>query len=444
MLAHTIKHFPSETAMSWKQDDQLKHLSYQELWSIIRDFAMGLEKIGIRPKSKVAIFADNQPRWIISDLAILSLGAISVPIDPKTSSEGVHAILKDAEVEAIIFGNPDQLRHISPLPHQVKYLIHLNQGDMGFSDILNFEKCIQIGRTTTLETEDWVYYNIQSHDPATITYSLYPDKPLTGAMLSHGQILQNLHSISYLIPISTNDFTYSPLTLADPFARMMGYLIMLKHGATLIFQNPIKPIIEQLHESCPTILIGTPTLFNELYDHLYHQIKQASWFKQKQYEWALQVAQEYITYTRYGQNRNIPSFLTQKYMIAEWLILSKLRQKIGGKLRFLLSTGDPLAAEKSQLFTQINVPLIETYCLPECTSLITCNYWPHIKPETVGKAIPGVELDISTNGKLLVKSPSMMIQYYNQPDKTRQKIKNGWVQTDILAHIDAEGYVKIM
>ncbi|SFI57363.1 AMP-dependent synthetase/ligase [Thermoflavimicrobium dichotomicum] len=442
MLAQSVKHNPCKIALKWIQDGSEQQMTYQKLWNIIRDFAMGLEKIGVRSGTKVAIFANNGPRWLISDLAILSLGAISVPIAPTLPPEHVLSILKDAEVTTIIIENPELFNSLTNLSQLTKHQILMAKHSQQAA--LSFETVLQIGQTISFEEEEWVYHTIQSSDPATLLYPTDANEPIRGALLSHGHILTNIQSSNHVIPISNEDLSLSLLTFAHPFSRIMGYFRVLYHGATIIFANQSDKILPAFQQVQPTILVGTSSLYESINREFQSEIEQASWIRKKRLEWAIRTVKEYYKMSHGIYNWPIHSRLAKKYGIAKWLILSKWKEKVSRNLRIMLSTGIPLPEEICQFFTYIGIPLIESYSLSECTAMVACNHLSQIRPGTAGTAIPGVDLRLASDGELLVKSPSTMMGYYNQPEETAKKIVNGWVYTGQLAEIDANGYLRIL
>jgi long-chain acyl-CoA synthetase len=442
LLACSVKRTPDHPAFIWFDNGNLKQMTYHKLWSTIQDFALGLEKIGIRPGDKVAIYGQNDPRWIISDLAVLSIGAISIPIHPSLPTRQVSLILKDAETTAIILGNEQLFSHIPQLAQITKHQI-LMYKEENRCPALSFETVIQMGQTIELEEKKWPSNRIQTSEPASLLYPSAANSKMYGALLSHGHFLNNLKAVNYMIPILPEDICYSELSFSDPCSRMVGYLMILFHGATISFAPRNQSITTILQEIQPTLWLIHSDSFETVMNQFKSELDHNHWFKKKTAQWAKNILRKQNRSEQQVYNGVASSSQELKYTLAKWFITKQLQKKLGGKLRMIIAANVPLSSEIAQLLHDIQYPIIEAFSIPECAGVVTANPLHRIKPNTIGIPLPNVQARLA-NDQLIIKSPSTMLGYYNQPEETAKKIVNGWYYTDLPAIIDPEGYISLI
>lgn len=438
MLELTVNRFPDRIACTWKENGKIYSITYQKLWNQIRDFAFGLERLGIRPGSKVALFSHNHPRWIISDFAILSLGAVTVPIDPFVSPDQLKTILERTEIETIIVGDSNLMTQFLQFSQNIRHIILLKKKPDDQHKALQFETVIQMGQTVALEELDWAYPAIQPVELATIVY----DSPSKGIMLSHVNLLSSIESALLSTPISRHDQVLSHLPFSSIFSRCLGLYLPLYQGASIMIKESLEA--HSLHlflkELKPTILIGPSSLFETLYIHI--KQKRNSKLLRLLFPYASQIATQTHHYVQKGWNWVIPSHLRLRHALAHSFIFSILQREFGGSLRFMISD-HPLKSSLSYFFQQIGIPIIESYRLAACSIGISIQRIPDLKPGTAGKPFPGMEIRTLTDGEILVKSNSVMMGYYQDDEATSKVLINGWLHTGIIGELDEEGWLHI-
>lgn len=436
LLAQTVQRYPNHLSCLWNENGQIHSLTYQKMWNQIRDFAFGLECLGICPGSKVAILSENHPRWIISHFAILSLGAITVPIDPSIAPNRLKFILEHAKVKAIIIEN-SQLMDQHPFLSAEKYhIILLEKKETDQHKALQFETVVQMGQTISLEELDWAYPAVQPAELATIVY--HSSK---GIMLSHANLLSSIENTLLSTPISHHDQILSYISFSSVFSQCMGLYLPIRQGACILIDRNQPFDYYSLKKLKPTILIGHISLFENFSTHIKQKIN-SSWFIQKLFPYAIKIAKQVSHYTQKGWNWVIPPYLRLIHALVDSFIFSTLHKEFGGALRFMISN-HPLSTEISVFFQQIGIPVIESYELASCPPGISTQRLPNINPGTAGKSIPGTELRTLNDGEILVKSSSAMIGYYRDEKATSQVLINGWLHTGIIGEIDDEGWLHI-
>jgi len=448
MLSQTVNRFPDKPACLWKENGQFHSMTYQKLWHIIRDFAFGLERLGIRAGSKVALLARNHPRWLISDFAILSLGAVTVPIHPSSSTDQIRHLLEHAGAEAIIVGDPDLLAQLpQPLSSKTRHVILMTQEAGEGHKALQFETVLQMGQTVALEELDWAYPAIQPAELATIVYTHASDAPSKGIMLSHANLISSIESASLAVPISQHDRLLSVLPLSHILERTAGQYSPLFHGATIAYANYAEPLdaqqlMQELKDFQPTILIGMPSLFEQMHDMIQQKI-QSSWIRQMIFSQALHIAQQHQLYAQKGWNWPVPAKWRFLHACAHGLAFAPIHRAFGGKLRFMISDGSSFPSAITRFFRLIGIPIVESCSLAECSLGISLQRIPDLKPGTAGKPLPGMEIRILSDGELLVKSSSVMMGYYRDVEATSKVLVNGWLHTGLLVEVDDGGWIRI-
>lgn len=438
MLSRTVKRFPERTALSWEENGQLHKLSYQRLWNMIRDFAFGLERIGIRPGAKLAIIAENHPRWVISEFAILSLGAISVPVHPNRHPGQIRKILSHADVTGVITDQYALLEKLKGASDLLQHYILLSGKAKGSQGALQFETIIQIGQSIANEEQEWAYPSIQPSDVAVLHYPHEKSKTEKGVMLSHGNILNNIQSFLYVIPYTKHDHFLSVLSLSHPFERTAGYLAALATGAEITYLSRDANWVKASQRVKPTLFILTPVLVQTIYEYLHKQI-QSSPAKKYLFQHSLRQAEKVYGFKRKGYNWSLPASLQLHHSISQTLLFAPLQKQLGGHVRFILSGGLPLNEKVHRFFWCINLPVVESYYLTECASVISATSLSHPQPETAGKPLPGIELRIQTDGELMIKIPQVISGYYKIPLSDTNCYTNGWISTGDHAEMDADG-----
>lgn len=440
MLYQTVQRYPNKKALLWKEKDTYQGMTYRELWKIICQFAEGLRKMGIGKESKVAIFSENNPRWLISDFAILSLGAVSVPIYPTLSEKQVAFILENADVEVAIVQTPEMVKRLKEWPSIVRYIILLEDKPVKHPLVIPFD---QVCEEEVPERDSPEWKSLGSKDLATIVHTSGTTGNPKGVMLSHGNLLSNVIACQYYLPVSEHDVFLSFLPLSHIFERMAGQFTAMYKGATIAYAENLASVPQNILEVKPTVLISVPRLYEKVYSQIMEQIN-ASSLKRKIFDWALRAAKERQNYTNKGFGSPVPFKTELKYLIAKQIAFSKIHSKLGGRLRSMVSGSATLDPKIGHFFTDIGLPVIEGYGMTECSPVIAANSAIENKPGTVGRPIPGTRVELAEDGELLVKSPSVMMGYYKQPEETRETLIQGWLRTGDIAEIDEDGFIRII
>jgi long-chain acyl-CoA synthetase len=399
MLALAVKQHPDQTAL--RHHGQA--LTYQKCWNTVRDIAFGLERLGVRQGTKVALIAENHPRWILCDFAIMSLGGITVPMPPEASEQEWNEWLEQTEAEVVIIGSTHAPKGLTHPPQNVRHIIQLTENPPALQKALRFDTLIHLGQTIALEELDWAYPAVQPSDPATIQLVNDANGETQTIVLTHAQLLYSLDGMAYLHPQQQQDELLVHSSFAQLHARLTGYLLPLGHGATVTIADG-EPIIEQLQQHQPTLLVTDSKTITQMKQQLWEHIQGAFWRKLA-FNHAMRLATKYHQYRRAGRDTPIPSRWRFGYAWAHLLSFSSLHQQLGSRLRLVIS-GDQLAPGLHEFFGHLGVPLASLYGIAETGCPVACQYSYQSDPASY-QLLPQVETRISSDGELLVKHPGM-------------------------------------
>ncbi|MEW9034062.1 MAG: AMP-binding protein, partial [Planifilum fimeticola] len=201
MLHFTVKRHPNKKAVLWKEDGRYRGFNYFELWDLIRQFAFALRQMGVQRNTKVAIISENGPHWLISDFAILSLGAVTVPIYPSLTGKQIRMILQNADAEVAIVQNRETAERVKNWPERIKKVILIEHAAFDHPLVIPFKKAMDQGKASPI-IDRWGWQTLGRNDLATIVYTSGTTGEPKGVMLSHGNILANVENVQHFVPIS--------------------------------------------------------------------------------------------------------------------------------------------------------------------------------------------------------------------------------------------------
>ncbi len=450
MFKNVVKQFGHESrpVLMHKVDGAYKGISYRELSAMVERCSIGFSSLGMRSGDMVALISENRPEWVISDMAMIRLGAVNVPVYPTTTAKQVEYIFNDAGVKFAIVSNQMNLSKVLKVFEDVKSLqkiIVLNDRNLPqdarvipFSRIMNSRTGIDAdagdaGATTPHQT--------MPEDLLTVIYTSGTTGNPKGVMLTHRNMASNIRSAATCLSISPDDTLLSFLPLCHSFERMAGYYTALACGATIAYAESIDTVRENILEIRPTMVASVPRLFERIRHRIMKRVMAQSSLKQKFFHWALEIGKQYEASKRAG-GPSLP--LAVKRGIAAKLVYGKLNAQTGGRLRFFVSGGAALPRELGEFFDAMGLPIIEGYGLSESSPVISVNTLDDRRFGTVGKPIPGVEVQIAADGEILARGPNIMKGYWNNPQATSEVIdKEGWLHTGDVGELTVDGYLRI-
>lgn len=441
-----VDRFGHPDAMRYKEGDSWKTLSHREVEERVSNLAAALAASGVERGDRVAILSENRPEWAIVDYAAVGMGAVDVPIYPTLPANQVLYILQNCGAKAAFVSTREQLAKILEIRDQLPDLQQVvafddpggAAGVERFRDVLEGgRRAIQAGQVRPFRE---LAAEVQPDDVATLIYTSGTTGDPKGVMLTQFNLASNVagvqqHGLGDVI--KKGDTTLSFLPLSHVFERMVDYLYW-DVGASIAYAESIDKVADNLQEVRPMIAVSVPRLF----DKIYTKVMGATGIKRKLLLWAKSVGEQVADDRLAG--REPAGGLAFQYRIADRLVFSKLRTRVGGRMRNFVSGGAPLSAEVAKFFYAAGLPVYEGYGLTETSPVIAVNRPDGIRLGTVGQVIPGVEVRITENGEILTRGPHVMKGYWNRPDATAEVIDaDGWFHTGDIGELDADGFLRI-
>ncbi|MEK9656946.1 MAG: long-chain fatty acid--CoA ligase [bacterium] len=433
LLEKNYKKNPTKGALYHKEGTTYTRLTYKELREKVKNLADSLKKLNLKEKDSVALLANNRPEWVISDLAILSIGCSVVPIYPTLSNKEILYILKHSQSKCII---TELKNHKSLSKDIISYskeiiIIALDQEKEGKTK--SFNQLIEGKNKTTYEND---IKKLNRETIASIVYTSGTTGPPKGVQLSHGNFLSNIESIVKRLPLTNNERVLSFLPLSHVFERTAGYYTLLALGGEIYYAENIESISKNMLECSPTVMISVPRLYEKMQNKILNNLPP---IKKRIFNWSLNIGKK----IRHKKKKKLIDTIC--LAIANKLVYSKIKKKTGGALKFFVSGGAPLNKTLAEFFYGLGILIIEGYGLTESSPVISCNHPKAFKFGTVGKALDCSKIKLSEENELCVKGPHIMRGYLNLKENTIVKIdKDGWLHTGDIAEIDKEGYIKII
>ncbi len=446
MFLERAKQDPARAALQFKKDGCYSAITYENFAARVRHFALGLNRLGVAKGDRVCLLSENRPEWAIADLGILSLGAVNVPIYPTSSDTESEYILKHCEATVLILSSADQCRKILGIKNNcagLKHLIVMDTLPGHGADIMEFDDILAGGEEEDRKEPaayERLCEKVHLGDLATLIYTSGTTGQPKGAMLTHMNFLSNALSCATVIPAQPGDSCLSYLPLSHVFERMAGYYFMIYQGVTIAYAESIDTVPQNLIEIKPTVMTSVPRLYEKMYARIFEQVH-SSPVKTRIFEWSIKAGKDSSPFRMAGSP--LPFMLGLKYGLAQRLVFKKIKEKLGGRLRFFISGGAPLSKEIAEFFYAADILILEGYGLTETSPVISVNRPDSFKFGTVGPLLPGVEVKIADDGEILVKGPNIMQGYYKDAEKTSRAIRDRWFATGDIGELDPKGFLKI-
>lgn len=434
--------------MKYKKNDRWLDVTLPEFTDTVRHFSTGLRVLGVKNDDRVAILSENRPEWTMGDFAILAANAVTVPIYPTLLGWQIEYILNDSGAVAVICSNEEQLLKLREIINHcpsVHNIIICDAPPTLPEKTRTFQSVVAEGAQCEAKEGrarfDELLKMRKPEDLATIVYTSGTTGNPKGAMLTHGNIASNVAASQKLIPLYPGEVTLSLLPLSHIFERMLDFL-ELYCGTCIAYAESLQKVRDNLQEIRPHMFGAVPRLFEKMRAAILENVANQPGSKQKIFNWALGIAQQRLPYR--VEHKSMPLGLAVKSAIADKLVFKKISERLGGRVRFVVSGGAPLSADLAAFFIGAGVDIFEGYGLTETSPVITVNTPEHRRIGSVGKILPGVEVRIAEDGEILTRGPHVMKGYFNNPEATSQAIdRDGWFHTGDIGEFDADGYLKI-
>ena len=445
LLWNSINTYPEKPAFLYKKEGKYQSVTYREVGERITNLTHGLVSYGIKPGDRLAILSNNRPEWPISDFAIFSLQGVSVPIYQTLPAAQVRYILNDSGARVVLVDNELQLKKVLEIKKDCPELelIILFSGSASDQTIA-WDQILQKGAAHRQKNPDLYRKNLDSIDPketCSIVYTSGTTGNPKGVMLHHHGFILDVINSEGVFNLYPEDVFLSFLPLSHLYERLGGHWCPLYRGSTIGYAEDISTVINDIQLIRPTVMVSVPRLYEKISHAVMEQVESGSRLKQKIFHWALKTGRLYQQKKRDNQ---LSPGITLKNKLADRLVFSKVKQKLGGRFRFPISGGAPLSTETLKFFEAMGLQIIEGYGMTETHLIISLTPPGSTKYGSCGKPIPGVEIKIASDGEILVRGETLMAGYYKQPEQTKEIIdRDGWLHTGDIGYLDDDKYLYI-
>jgi long-chain acyl-CoA synthetase len=441
-----IRQYAKADALNHKRGGEWIHIAAETFIERVRAIAVGLAELGIKAGDRIALLSENRPEWSITDLAILSLGAVNVPIYTTQAVEQVRYILEDSGARMLFVSGRKVFKHARAGVESVERLERIvffeAEAAEGVERAMTLDSLESRGRERDRREPEIYTAAVEAVGPedlATIIYTSGTTGEPKGVMLTHNNFVSNVLTITSSLPITSEDISLSVLPLSHIFERTVFY-VFCRQGVSVYYAASFDQVGEHLREVRPTIMTAVPRLFEKVYHRIVKKGMSAGGWRSKVFARALKVGVRYAELKDKGER--VPPLLEIEQDIASLVVFSKWREGVGGRLRYFVSGGAPLSPALSYAFLAADIPILQGFGMTE-TCIVSANRPEDNRVGSVGLPFPGIDVRLAHDGEILVRGPNVMRGYYNHPEATREVIKDGWFATGDVGHMDERGHLYI-
>jgi long-chain acyl-CoA synthetase len=441
-------------------EDKWRSYTWDEMGTLVARWKRALAREQFGSGERVAVLLRNSVEWVCFDQAALSLGLVVVPLYPSDAPDNIAYILADSGARLLLLGTAGRWETLAPLcadPTQLKKVLSvqpLNESDKATGPNKTVEAVALEGVDEWLakdsplaleevdrhlenrkkkhadeQMENSRFPEPDPHALATLVYTSGTTGRPKGVMLSHRNVLWNAEAVLKAIPGYREDVYLSLLPLSHMFERTVGYYIPIMAGSTVGFARSIKDLSKDIRIIRPTLIIAVPQIYEGIRTKVRQQLEEQGRLARLLFEWTVAIGWErfFASQKRQRQARWWHPFA---WLLLRQLVADKVLARLGGRLRIAVSGGGPLYAETARFFIGLGLPVIQGYGLTEASPVLAANRLDDNIPDSVGPALPGVEIRIGDDDELLARSPGIMLGYWKKPEETRAAIDaEGWLHT---------------
>ncbi|WP_394212267.1 AMP-dependent synthetase/ligase [Enterovibrio calviensis] len=441
-IREQVKAQGDKTALRFQTAKGWGDISWRQFGQHIDDISRAMLVSGLAVQDKIAIFANNCPEWTITDMAALQIRCVPVPIYPTNTPDQTAYILKDAGARVLFVGDQTHADIAMSIAEQCPALEHIisfneNVDFSGHPMGMSWEAFMALGNDNVEQELQTRIADAAMDDLTTLIYTSGTTGEPKGVMLDYANFAAQLESHDKVLSISENEVSLAFLPLSHVFERCWT-LFVLHNGATNCYLSNTNAVREALQEVQPTVMCAVPRFYEKIYSAVHEKVATANPVKKGMFHAAVAIGNKMATSIQQGKK---PSALLQaSYRMADKLVLSKLRQLLGGQIKMMPCGGAKLEPTIGRFFHAIGINVKLGYGMTETTATVSCWDSATFDADSIGLAMPGAQVKIGKNNEILVRGPMVMRGYFNKPKETAETFtEDGYLKTGDAGHIDAAG-----
>jgi long-chain acyl-CoA synthetase len=431
---------PEGRAFLVQEGEGWRTVTWREASERVDELAAGFLDLGVAKGDPVALLSRTRIEWTLCDYALASIGAVVVPIYQTNSRDECAYLLSDSRARLLVCENDEQLKKVDGLARDLPDLERVIAIDDAGDDVLALSEVAARGRERggLAEARD----TVSDSDVLTYIYTSGTTGPPKGCVLSHGNFAAAVEAVAAIEDMFVpGDVVLLFLPLAHNFARLVQYATTAL-GHTVAFCSDFADVPAALAAVRPTILPTVPRMFEKVHGTIQATFDETTGAKRRVLGWAVPVGRRAARRREAGERLSAPLALQAR--VADRLVFRRIRERLGGRIRYAISGGAPLAPEIIEFFAACGVLILEGYGLSESTSACASNQPRRYRFGTVGLPLPGLELRLADDGELLVRGKTVFQGYLGREDATAEALSaDGWLRTGDIGRLDEDGFVTI-
>ncbi|OOF85798.1 AMP-dependent synthetase/ligase [Rodentibacter ratti] len=441
-IEQQVKTRGNTTALRHKENAVWKDITWIAFQNQLNQLSRALLACGIQVQDKIAIFAHNMPHWTIADIAALQIRAVTVPIYATNTAQQAEFVLNHGDVKILFVGDQEQYDHaleIASLCPQLQKIVAMKPSIKLHTDALSYswEEFIKLGTMEHQAELNQRLHDKRMDDLFTIIYTSGTTGEPKGVMLDYSNLAHQLEAHDLTLHVTPQDISLSFLPFSHIFERAWAAYV-LHRGAILCYLEDTNQVRSVLAEIRPTLMCAVPRFYEKIYAAVLDKVQKASKFRQILFHWAIAIGQK--RFTLLTEKKPIPFLLKKQYALADKLVLSKLRQLLGGRIKMMPCGGAKLEPAIGLFFHSIGINVKLGYGMTETTATVSCWHDNQFHLHSIGTPMPKAEVKIGENNEILVRGDMVMKGYYKKPEETVQAFtEDGFLKTGDAGEIDAEG-----
>ncbi|MDQ6972686.1 MAG: long-chain fatty acid--CoA ligase, partial [Mariprofundaceae bacterium] len=418
--------------------DEYLPVTYEQLDARIRAVAAGLLRAGVKPGERVALLMENRPEWAVVDYAILSIGAVTVPMYCTYRPQDVAYVLNDASAKICITSGGNLLRHLLLAAEDasgLKAMYAIDCGSNKHKRLHDFAELQTEMDEAAQKAVDKRLAAVSRDTLATLIYTSGTTGDPKGVMLTHGNIMANLEVVPSVIKLGDGDVMLSFLPLAHALERTGSHFLAYSFGLSVAFAERPDTVAKNLTEARPTLMVTVPRLLEVIRSRMLGQVAKQGGLSRFMFG-------QFLSLGMLARQGKLSALQAMRHRLLDRIVGRRIRERFGGRLQVLISGGAPLSVEVAGFFEALGLPVIEGYGMTEAAPLISVNPMHDRRIGSVGLPAHNEEVRIAEDGEIVVRGANVMSGYWKRRKDSAETIVDGWLHTGDIGHLD-DGYLYI-